>query len=77
MSTHIQKYLDLAKHCEWAASIVTSPDAIAAFLRAARSWHEMAEQERERERAEAPYLGPPGAPWLTRRDGSRGRSATS
>ena len=74
MSPHIQNYLDLAEYCERAATMVTSPDAIATFLRAARNWHEMAEQDRERERAETPYLGPPGAPWLGHQDGGGGRS---
>ena len=43
-SPRVQKCLDRAEHFEQATSILTSPDAIATFLRAARSWREMAEQ---------------------------------
>ena len=48
-SPRVQKCLDRAEHFEQATSILTSPDAIATFLRAARSWREMVEQYRERE----------------------------
>ena len=48
-SPRVQKCLDRAEHFERATSILTSPDVIATFLRAARSWREMAEQYRERE----------------------------
>ena len=42
----VQKCLDRAEYCERAASILTSPNAIATFLQAARSWREMGEQYR-------------------------------
>jgi hypothetical protein len=45
-SPRVQKCLDRAEYCERAASILTSPKAIATFLRAARSWREMGEQYR-------------------------------
>ena len=45
-SPRVQKCLDRAEYCERAASILTSPNAIATFLRSARSWREMAEQYR-------------------------------
>jgi hypothetical protein len=45
-SPRVQKCLDRAEYCERAASILTSPNAVATFLRAARSWREMAEQYR-------------------------------
>ena len=45
-SPRVQKCLDRAEYCERAASILTSPNAIATFLQAARSWREMAEQHR-------------------------------
>src|SRR5215467_15582932 len=45
-SPRVQKCLDRAEYCQRAASIVTSPNAIATFLRSARSWREMAEQYR-------------------------------
>ena len=45
-SRRVQKCLDRAEYCERAASILTSPNAVATFLRAARSWREMAEQYR-------------------------------
>jgi hypothetical protein len=45
-SPRVQKCLDRAEYCERAASILTSPKAIATFLQAARSWREMAEQYR-------------------------------
>ena len=45
-SPRVQKCLDRAEYCERAASILTSPNAIATFLQAARSWREMAEQYR-------------------------------
>jgi hypothetical protein len=52
-SARVQKCLDRARYCEHAASIVTSTGARATFLEAARSWREMAEQYRKRERIEA------------------------
>src|SRR6516162_10023810 len=45
-SPRVQKCLDRAEYCERAASILTSPNAIATFRRSARSWREMAEQYR-------------------------------
>jgi hypothetical protein len=45
-SPRVQKCLDRAEYCERAASILTSPNAVATFLKAARSWREMAEQYR-------------------------------
>ena len=45
-SPRVQKCLDRAEYCERAASILTSPKAIATFLRAAVSWREMGEQYR-------------------------------
>ena len=45
-SPGVQKCLDRAEYCERAASILTSPNAVATFLQAARSWREMAEQYR-------------------------------
>ena len=45
-SPRVQKCLDRAEYCERAASILTSPYAIATFLQAARSWRGMAEQYR-------------------------------
>ena len=52
-SPRVQKCLDRARYCEHAASVVTSPGAIATFLGAARSWREMAEEYGKRERIEA------------------------
>ena len=51
--------LDRAEHCERAASILRSPNAVSTFLQAARSWREMAEQYREQERARGTF---PAAP---------------
>jgi hypothetical protein len=45
-SPRVQKCLDRAEYCERAASILTSPGAVATFLQAARSWRDMAEQYR-------------------------------
>ena len=45
-SPRVQKCLDRAEYCERAASILTSPNAVATFLQAARSWREMGEQYR-------------------------------
>ena len=45
-SPRVQKCLDRAEYCERAASILASPNAVATFLQAARSWREMAEQYR-------------------------------
>ena len=45
-SPRVQKCLDRAEYCERAASILTSPKAIATFLRAARSWREIGERYR-------------------------------
>ena len=53
------RVLDRAEYCERAASILMSPNAIATFLQAARSWREMAEQYREQERARGTF---PAAP---------------
>jgi hypothetical protein len=58
-SPRVQKCLDRAEFCQRAASILTSPKAIATFLRAARSWREMGEQYREQERARGTF---PAAP---------------
>jgi hypothetical protein len=52
-SPRVQKCIDRAQYCEQAASVVTSHGAKATFLAAARTWREMAEGYRERERIEA------------------------
>ena len=59
VSPRVQKCVDRAEYCERAASILTSPEAIATFLRAARSWREMGEQYRAQERAKGTF---PAAP---------------
>jgi hypothetical protein len=70
-SPRVQKCLDRAECCERAASILASPNAIATFLRAARSWREMAKQYRQRERTEALISArcPGSGPWVNRPHG--------
>ena len=45
-SPRVQKCLDRAEYCERAASILTSPNAVATFLQPARSWREIGERYR-------------------------------